>query len=131
MGFSIIAKTGIQQEIRIPIAGQEVVQPFTWYTCPAGKRAICKGQVKCNNRGAAAISRFEAAGLRMFQWNTGVFPAGGENYIDTPEALSTAGGGQTALFDLELAAGEILETTQDAGTNANFELFFNVIELPV
>lgn len=108
-----------------------VLQPHTWYTCPAGKKAIVKGNVKCTGRGAAAVARFEAAGIRLFEWDTAMFPANGENYIDTPDTLSTGNGGQTAFFDFELSAGDIVETTQDAGTNAEFEVFAKVQETPV
>lgn len=131
LGFSIIPKTGIQQQIKIPITGREILQPFTWYTCPAGKRAICKGNVKCTGRGAAAVARYEQAGIRAFEWVRVTNPDANFTYLTAPDFLTTANGGQTALFDVELAAGETIITTQDAGTNAEFELFMEVEELPV
>jgi len=108
-----------------------VLQPHTWYTCPAGKKALVKGNVKCTGRGAAAVARFEAAGIRLFEWNRNTGVTGSRNYIDTPDALSTAEGGQTALFDFELSAGDIIETTQDAGTNAEFEVVAKVQETSI
>jgi len=131
MGFSIIAKTGVQQQIKIPISGREVIQPFTWYTCPAGKRAICKGMIQCTGRGAAANSDFNAAGTIMFSWTTAIAQTAGNDYLIVPRALSTFGGGQFALFEVELAAGEIIETTQNTGTNSEFNLWMEVLELPV
>jgi len=125
LGFSIIAKTGVQQQVKIPISGREVIQPFTWYTCPAGKRAICKGQAQCTGRGAAATADFEAAGTVMYRWtaNTAL-----DDFNINPRDLRIP---QFVLFEVELAAGEILETTQNTGTNAEFNAWFEVLELPV
>lgn len=131
LGFSIIAKTGKQQQIKIPISGREVLQPFTWYTCPAGKRAICKGNVKCTGRGAAGLAIFSQAGVQAFVWNRISAASADSTYILTPDILTTGNGGQTAFFDVELAAGEFIQTSQDIGTNAEFELFMEVLELPV
>ena len=130
MTFGIIAKTGVQQQIKIPISGRVVIQPNTWYTCPAGKRAICKGTVLCDSRGAAATATFQAAGISIFRWDRSALfsPLA---YIDTPSSLSDGSGGQTALFEIELAAGEIIQTIQNVGTNAAFELLMEVLELPV
>jgi len=124
--FSSVAQKIPEFEINDRI----VLQPHTWYTCPAGKKAIVKGNVKCTGRGAAAVARFEAAGIRMFEWDRATV-AVNENYIDTPDSLTTSGGGQTAFFDIELSAGDIIETTQDAGTNAEFEVFAKVQETPI
>jgi len=33
-------------------------------------------------------------------------------------------------FEVELQAGETIQTTQDAGTNAEFNIFSEVLELP-
>jgi len=130
LGFSIIAKTGVQQQVKIPISGREVVQPFTWYTCPAGKRAICKGKIQCTARGAAASARFDAAGTRMFAWQNAVAGVDDRQFV-LPRDMSTADGGNFAQFDVELAAGETIITSQDAGANSEFNLWMEVLELPV
>ena len=129
--FSIIPKTTVQKQVKIPISGREVLQPFTWYTCPTGKRAIIKGRLQCTNRGAAAIATVTIAGTIMFEWNTSDTPVAGETYLDTPRGLSALNGGQFALFDVELAAGETIVTSQNVGTNAEFNLWMEVLELPV
>ena len=113
--------------VKIPISGRVVIQPETWYTCPAGKRAICKGRVQCTNVGAAAFASFLAAGTIMFQWGTG---ASGVGWELEPRQLSSIVD-EFALFDVELAAGEIIQTTQNTGTNAEFNLWMEVLELPV
>jgi len=128
--FAIISKGGSQKIPEFPINDRIVLQPHTWYTCPANKKAIVKGNVKCTGRGAAAIARFEAAGIILFEWIVSTAPVGQTDYINTPDRLSTFGGGQTAFFDLELAAGDIIETTQDAGTNAEFDVLMKVQESP-
>lgn len=134
MTFSIVPKTNTQSQSKFSISARVVLQPHTWYICPAGKRAIVKGNVKCTGRGAAAVARFEQAGIRAFEWPR-VSPPNtffnGPAYIEQPDQLATGSGGQTAFFEIELEAGEIIETTQDAGTNAEFEVFADVLELPI
>jgi len=111
------------------INGRIVLQPHTWYTCPAGKKALVKGSVQCTNRGAAANADFNVAGVLLFSWITG--GAIVADYIDGPRSLSTVNSGQQAFFDVELSAGEIIETTQNTGTNAEFNVFAKVQESPV
>jgi len=111
------------------INGRIVVQPNTWYTCPTGKKAIVKGSVQCTGRGAAANADFNAAGLLMFSWTRANTIT--TDYIDAPRNMTTENGGQLAFFEVELAAGEIIETTQNTGTNAEFNVFASVQESPI
>lgn len=114
----------------ININGRVVVQSNTWYTCPAGKKAVCRGRIQCTLRGAAAVATFMIAGVIMFEWNT----AGARNgsYDEAPRALTTSNGGQFAFFDnIQLAAGETIVTSQDVGTNAEFNLWCRIQETPV
>jgi len=124
--FGIIAKNATQTQAKIPISGRDVVQPTTLYTCPVGKRAIVKGRIYCTSTGAAANANLNAAGEILYRW----LPAGFvQNYLDGTRTLS-ATINQMALFEVELAAGEILELTQSSGSNAEFNFWIEVLELP-
>jgi len=125
----LVGKRGglnVSQKIQsFEINDRIVVQPNTWYTCPAGKKAIVKGRVQCTGLGAAAQANFLIAGVVMFRWG-GAAAIG--DYLENPRSLSVANGGQFALFEVELSAGDIVETTQDAGTNSEFNLWAEVRE---
>jgi len=101
--------------------------PVTYYTCPAGQKARCTGTIQCTGRGAAATVDFIAAGIIMFRWVAGAFNGG---YLDNPRLLVDSVD-QFARFDFELIAGETVVSAQDSGTNAELNLFMNVIETPV
>jgi len=109
------------------INARVVLQPHTWYTCPTGKVAKVKGSVQCTGRGAAATASFEVAGIIMFTWTSSATPQGFET---SPRLLSSAHS-EFALFEVELSAGEIIETTQNTGTNAEFNVFATVVETDV
>lgn len=114
----------------ININGRVVLQPNIWYTCPAGKKAVCRGRIQCTLRGAAAVATFTIAGVIMFEWNH----AGNAiiGYAEVPRGLGTGSGGQFAFFDnIQLVAGETILTSQNAGTNAEFNLWCRVQEIPV
>jgi len=129
----IISRNQIQKIPEIPLTGRVVLQPNTWYTCPSGKKAIVKGSVVCTGRGAAATADFDAAGITLFRWDKSTIIVATEtwNYRDTPLELTTHKGGQTAFFNVQLAAGETIETNQNTGTNAEFNVFATVLETPV
>lgn len=117
-----------QKIATIEINDRIVLQPHVWYTCPAGKRAIVKGCVQCTSRGAAATADFIAAGVVMFRWNNSAANSG--SYLEVPRGLTTAEGGQFAEFEVELSAGDTIVTDQDAGTNAEFNVWATVQETP-
>jgi len=99
------------------------LQPTTWYTCPVGKRAKCKGIVACENFGAAANAFIEVSGDRIAQWNfTGCQPSG-VNVFDLCRDIPFH-------FDVTLEAGDTLITDQNTGTNAEFLMVAEVEELP-
>jgi len=135
MALPQIVSRNIAQKIpTFEINGRVVLQPNTWYTCPTGKKAIVKGNVRCTSRGAAADADFVVAGVVMFTWDKAVIAntfASGPNYIAQPEGLATGSGGELALFEVELAAGETIVTQQNTGTNAEFNLFASVQESAV
>ena len=121
-----VGLNSVQKIPDVPIVPRRVVvQPRTWYTCPAGKKAFVRGSVACTGRGAAATADFKAGGEIMYRW-TNAGPATLDANI-VPRLLSTP---QYAEFLVELAAGEIIETVQDSGTNAEFNLFAEVKETP-
>jgi len=101
--------------------------PITYYTCPAGQKAKCTGSVQCTGRGAAATVDFVVAGIIMYRWIAGATPT---DYRLNPRTLRDSTD-QMALFDFELIAGETVVSAQDSGTNAELNLFMNVIETPV
>jgi len=124
----IISRNQSQKIQSFEINGRVVLQPNTWYTCPTGKKAIVKGSVSCTGLGAAATTTFTVASIIMFTWNKATVNVPERNYIQTPDALSTADGGQTAFFEVELSAGETIVTDQNTGTNSEFNVFASVIE---
>jgi len=130
--LDIISKNISQSLAERNIILNTVVTPFIYYTCPAGKRAKIKGWIRCVDRGGATIARFEAAGIRLFAWNTAASQATVANtYEDRPESLTTSAGGKIANIDLVLEAGEDIRATQNAFTNAQFKINVTVKELPI
>ena len=109
----------------LKVNGRVVVQPNTWYTCPANKKAIARGWVQCTGRGAAAVANFVVGGDTLFKWTTTNYLA---DYTSNPWNLTTNNSGQLAKFEIELEAGDTIETTQDSGTNAEFNVFMEVTE---
>jgi len=122
----IVSRNQAQKIQSVEINGRVVIQPNTWYTCPTGKKAIVKGRVQCTGLGAAATADFNAAAILMFRWSNASAAVLG--YLDNPRSLTTAVGGQFALFEVELAAGETITTTQNTGTNSEFNVWASVIE---
>ncbi len=124
MTIVLTAKNAAQKIPTIPIFGNVVVQPETWYTCPAGKKAIIKGTCVCSNTGAAAVADLEAAGVSIAEWQA----TGGVFDPSVPQDLAE---GTEYPFEVQLAAGESLITTQDSGSNANFKINAKVQETPI
>ena len=129
-GVNLVGKRGtlsaVQKIPEFEINGRVVLQPNTWYTCPAGKKAIVKGQVQCTGLGAAANASFEAAGVIMFTW---LATGASRGYIESPRNLNVAED-EFAFFDIELSAGEFIRTIQNTGTNSEFNVFAKVQETP-
>ena len=123
----IISRNQTQKIPTFPISGREVLQPEIWYTCPTGKKAICKGRVQCTGLGAAAEADFIVAGVVMYRW---IVTANQLDYNINPRSLRVAAN-QMAEFEVELAAGETITTDQDSGTNAEFNLWMEVQESSV
>lgn len=107
----------------IDIKDRIVLQPHTWYTCPAGKKAIVKGSAVSTGTGGAANTSLQLGGVTVRR----VLAAGGST---DPWQRDLA---PDIFFDFEgqLDAGEIMETIQDAFTNAEWEIIASVTETPV
>jgi len=120
----------VQKIPEFEINDRIVLQPHTWYTCPAGKKALVKGSVVCTGRGAAATADFDIAGITIYRWDKSTQRVNQEDAQNEPLILSTFGGGQSGLFEVELSAGDTIETNQNSGTNAEFNVFAKVQETP-
>jgi len=109
-----------------------VVQPHVWFICGVGKRARVTGWAVCRDRGASSIARVEIAGIRTYEWNTAISLISiNANWEITPKGLTTFRGGMLAWIDVVLQAGETIETTQNSGVNAEFDLYLTIEELPI
>jgi len=118
---------GVQKIPEFEINDRIVLQPHTWYTCPAGKKAIVKGSVQCTGLGAAANADFQVAGVTMFRW---LVTALNLDFNIAPRELSV-GDSAFAEFEVELSAGDIIETIQSTGTNSEFNVWAKVQETPI
>jgi len=123
----IISRNQLQKIPEIQIQGRVVLQPEVWYTCPAGKKAVIKGRIQCTGLGAAANASVQFAGVTMYTW---LVTALNLDYLIAPRELSVDDD-QFAFFeDVQLAAGETMETIQNTGTNSEFNVWAQVTETP-
>jgi len=121
----IVARNQIQKTNKRTIVWtNDTVQPTTWYTCPTGKIAICKGQVSCIDTGAAATGNFQVGGIIMAIWAA----TGGDVAVLLPTDLA-----ENVLFPFEvnLEAGDTIVTDQSSGTNAQFKLQMMIEEFNI
>jgi len=100
------------------VTGRVVLQPHTWYTCPAGKKAVVSGKAVCTGLGAAASVRLNAAGVRIVEWQAA---AASDKVLIINSYFE---------FEVQLAAGETLDTSQDSGTNGEIDMLAKVQETP-
>jgi len=127
----IISRNQIQRIATTALNVRKVLSGGTdgdFYTCPAGKKAIIKGSALCTGRGAAGTVNLEANAVVLFTWDRVTAVIG--SYLDKPRALSTVDSGQLALFEVQLTAGQILRYTQNTGTNAEMNIFAEILETP-
>jgi len=127
-----VALNSIQKLPGVGIIQNTTVTPAVFYTCPAGKKAKIKGEVRCVDRGAAANSSFEGGGVVLAIWVTAAAQLSvAQTFLDTPESLTTSGGGKVYPFEVILAAGETIRGIQNSGSNSQFKINANVEETPV
>jgi len=108
----VIPRNQQQRTNKRQLFSNDVLQPVTYYTCPAGKVAIIKGTWLCDDTGAAAVVDLNAAGVSIAE----VQATGGGTDPNIPQDLAE---GLLFTFEVTLAATETLGVTQDSGTNAN------------
>lgn len=120
----IISRNQLQKIPSVPINIRKVLSGGTdgdFYETPAGKKAIIKGRAICTGLGAAATVELEADGVSFQQWTA----AGGTEINIDPKIINVF-----TDFEIQLAAGEVLRYTQNAGTNAEMNMFAEVFESP-
>jgi len=127
---TLTPRTSVTTLNETSISGRTVVQPTTWYTCPAGKKARVTCRIQNTGRGAATNADFNAAGILIYRFVAGVWVAGTNEFISDPRAVGMDLSPISPENTFDLTAGETITTTQDSGTNAEFNLYGHVIELP-
>lgn len=123
MPLSLTPLNTVQKIPTEPINDRIVLQPHTWYTCPAGKKAIIKGHAVCTGTGAAANTTHRIAGVTVRRC---LAAGGGSNSWDRDIAPNVG-----YDFEGQMAAGEIMDTIQDSGTNAEWDILSEVQETPI
>lgn len=122
MTYTIVAKASSQKNPAFSISARVVVQPNTWYTCPAGKTALVKGLLGCTGLGAAANAQLDISGIKNARWTTtGLLNVAQRNDLAVDMYVT---------FEAELAAGDTIVTTQNVGANAEFDMNAFITELP-
>lgn len=124
MPLSLTPLNQVQKLPTLPINGRVVTQPHIWYTCPAGKKALVKGEAVCTSFGAAATTSLRGGTGPIIIRN--VVSAGGS----TNPWMRDLQINVKFSFAIQLAAGETIDTVQDAGVNAEWDLNAFVQETP-
>jgi len=93
-----------------------------FYTCPVGKKALIKGTAICTGLGAAASVDLNVAGVAIHQWQATAVRDVSEFQVDVDQIVP---------FDVQLDAGEILQYSQDSGTNAEMNINAEILETPI
>jgi len=119
-----IALNAIQKIPTVAINTRRVVSPYTFYTCPAGFKAVIKGSAVCDGNGAAVDINLWAALIKICRWTTASCVASGANN----KSLCL---GTPFIFEIQLDAGDIVMYDQNTGTNAEIDFTATVKETPV
>jgi len=101
---------------------RRTLSPFTFYTCPAGKRAIIKGVASCDQTGSAAQVRLKVNNIIILEWRS----TGGDP--NKPQELRVGDGGN---LDVEVEENQSLIYDQNAGTNATMDINAKIQETPL
>lgn len=120
----IVSRNQIQRIPTIAINERKTLSGGTdgdFYTTPTGKRAVIKGRAVCTGLGASATVELTVATISIQQWNA----SSGTGSNDDPKTI-----GVFVDFEVQLDAGEILAYTQNTGTNAEMNVFAEVLETP-
>jgi len=120
----VIARNQQQSSNKRPILSSDVLQPVTYYTCPANKIAVIKGKWMCRDTGAAATVDLNAGGISIAE----VQASGGGSDINFPQNLIEL---IFFPFEVTLAATETLDVSQNTGTNADTLIVAEVEEFNI
>jgi len=132
--LDIIAKNATQKNPAFPINNgihRTVIQPTIWYTCPVGKKAFVKGTVRCTSRGAAANVDLDLAGITDVRWTGAIFDIRFNYDQNNRRNVPVANGQVKMTFQVDLVAGQTVETNQSSGTNAEINMWATVLESEV
>jgi len=122
----IISRNQIQRIATIAINERKVLSGGTdgdFYTTPTGKKALIRGVAVCTGAGAAATIDLNVAGTSLAEWQS----SGGGTLIQVPQDLAI---GVAFPFQVQLDAGDILQYSQNSGTNAEMNMNAEVLETP-
>jgi len=122
----IISRNQIQRIPSIALNVRKVLSGGTdgdFYTTPTGKKALIKGTAICTGTGAAATVDLDVAGVTIATW----LPSGGADNNDRPFIMNVD---VLFFFEVQLDAADILQYTQNTGTNAEMNINAEVLETP-
>jgi len=122
----VISRNQIQRIPTIALNVRKVLSGGTdgdFYTTPTGKKAVIKGVATCTGVGAATTVDLNVAGTSLAEWQS----AGGQADPFTPQDLAV---GVQFPFEVQLDAGEILQYSQNSGTNAEMNVNAEILETP-
>jgi len=122
----IISRNQIQKIPTIALNVRKTLSGGTdgdFYTVPTGKKARIKGVATCDSTGAATTVDLNVAGTSLAEWQS----AGGTADPFIPQDLAL---GVQFPFDVQLDAGEILQYSQNSGTNASMNVNAEILETP-
>jgi len=115
----IISRNTVQTIPTTALIILRVLSPFTFYTCPTGKKAVISGRATCTSLGAASDCLLNAAGVEIAQWSG---TAIGDRILEVNNYFP---------FDLQLDAGDTLDYSQDSGTNSQMLINVRIQESPI
>lgn len=94
-----------------------------FYTTPTGKKALIRGTALCTGAGAAATVNLLTASVIVASW----LASGGVANKNNPRTMNV---GILFEFEYQLDAGDILQYTQNTGTNAEMNINAEILETP-
>jgi len=123
----IISRNQIQRLPTIALNVRKVLSGGTdgdFYTVPTAKKATIKGTAICTGVGAAASVNLLAAGVIVATW----LASGGVASQNDPRNMIV---GIRFTFEFQLDAADILQYTQNTGTNAEMNINAEILETPI
>lgn len=106
------ARNSTQRISTKPLNSRKILSPATYYTCPTGSKAVISGRATCTGLGAAASVYLNGAGIIIKEFQA----------ADVKVPYD---------FEIQLAAGETLDYSQNAGANGELNVIGKIQESPV